>query len=134
MEELKLFKEYREHCGEEMSHQDKVKLLNYAEIYEHYPRVALKADTLGFNLKEVDALIKKAYQNLQAIINYRYLHREVSSVEIYLKMIMVRLGDNKEKFYQYINETKFDLNHENFEKYSKVVGKQNVFTLWALTV
>jgi len=134
MEELKVFKEYRECCGEEMSHEDKMKLQNYAEIYEHYPKVALKADVLGFNLKEIDALIKKAYQNLQAIINYKYLHQEVSSVEICLKMIMTRLGDNKERFYKYLNETKFNLNHENFEKYSKVVGKQNVFTLWALTV
>ncbi|WP_425203737.1 hypothetical protein [Priestia megaterium] len=134
MEDLKLFREYREHCGEEMLHEDKIKLQNYAEIYEHYPRVALKADILGFTLKEVDALVTKAYRNLQAIVNFRYLHQKVSSVEIYLKMIMTRLGDSKEEFYKYINETKFDLNDENFEKYSKVVGKQGVFTLWALTV
>lgn len=134
MEDLKLFREYKEHCGEEMSHEDKIKLQNYAEIYEHYPKVALQADTLGFSLKEIDTLVTKAYQNLQLITNYRYLHQKVSSVEIYLKMIMVRLGNDKDKFYKYLNETKFDLNNENFEKYSKVVGKQGVFTLWALTV
>ncbi|MFA1509931.1 hypothetical protein ACDN41_11945 [Priestia aryabhattai] len=134
MEDLKLFREYKEYCGEEMSLRDKAKLQNYAEIYEHYPRVALHADILGFNLKEIDDLITKAYQNLQLIVNYRHLHQKVSSVEIYLKMIMVRLGNDKDKFYKYINETKFDLNNENFEKYRKVVGRQNVFTLWALTL